>query len=483
MARGGLYQQPELPNALDAEQALLGAILCDNSALAFLPSALEPTHFSEPAHQRLYARMQIMARRSQLIEPVAMATAFTSDNGFMELGGIRYLAELVDVAPPAANAPDYARVVIEVGVRRGLMLMARGIMERAADSTEDPNVLLSDISRETGHMHAVSQGVNLVTADEALDSVVDFMDNPGNHAAGILTGLEPLDSRLGPMLPGDLIGLAGRPGSGKSAEAAIIGMNVARMGEGRVGVIEIHAEMTVQQAWRRRLTATAFSMFGEDAPAYAAIRRRTVTYDQRKMLDRAREELRGLPLMAVKRTGMSLGQLWALVARQKALWAKQGIALGLLTIDHAGLITSGVDHRSRVDEQTAVSNGLKVGAGDHDVATLALLQLNRQVESRDDKRPTLPDLRDSGSWEQDCDTVIGTYRESYYAQREKEPPEVSTKDKLAWGEWDQRRRSPWIENILLKVREGDISTAKLWGHMATNTILGDVPSFRYGGLV
>jgi replicative DNA helicase len=318
-----------------------------------------------------------------------------------------------------------------------------------------------------------------MTADDAMDSVVDFMDNPGSHAAGILTGLEPLDSRLGPMLPGDLIGLAGRPGSGKSAEAAVIGMNVSLTG---VGVIEIHAEMTVQQAWRRRLTSMAFTLYGSEAPAYSAIRRRTITYDQRKMLDAAREKLRGIPLMAVKRTGMTLGQLWALVARQKALWAKQGIVLGLVTIDHAGLITSGMDHRSRVDEQTAVSNGLKIGAGDHDVATMALLQLNRAVEARDDKRPTLPDLRDSGSWEQDCDTVIGAYREAYYAAREKEPPDKTVKEQATWADWDQRRRSPWIENILLKVREGDISTAKLWGHMATNAILGSEPS-SFGGFL
>lgn len=475
-SRGAASPKLALPTALEAETSVLGAVMFGNEAMAHLPEALEPRHFSEPLHQRMFARMRLMYQAGQLIEPVALGAAFASDPAYGDVGGMRYLADILERAPPWQDAPQYARVVIEVGIRRALMAMGQEIMERAADAGEDPTILLGDISREAGHMHTAAHGVSLVGADDAVDGVLDYVDNPGKHAAGIYTGLEPLDTRLGPWLPGDLISLAGRPGSGKSAEAAIIGMNVAT---GGVGVVEIHAEMTVHQAWRRRLTATAYSLFGDEAPAYSAIRKRTITYDQRQMLEKAREQLRGIPLMAVKRTGMTLAQLWALVARQKAAWARLGIPLGLLTIDHAGLITSGADYRTRVDEQTAVSNGLKVGADQHQVATLALLQLSRAVEGRDDKRPQLHDLRDSGSWEQDCDVVIGTYREAYYAAREKEPSSTGTKGGIAWAEWKARSASPWIENILLKVREGDVSTAKLWGHMASNTILGEAPADNF----
>lgn len=478
MGAGGAQPNIELPHALEAEQALLGSILYDNRALDLLPATLEHGHFSEPLHQRMFVRMRTMRQRGQLIELVAIATSMGSDPALSEMGGIGYLATLLDRAPPAENAPQYARVIIEVGVRRALIRMAQEIIERAQDTAEDANTLLSDVSRETGHMHTVSQGVQFMTSDDAMDSVIDYVDNPGGHASGILTGLEPLDTRLGPLLPGDLIALAGRPGSGKSAEAGVIGMNVSLTG---VGVIEIHAEMTVQQAWRRRLTAMCFQLYGDEAPAYASIRKRTITYPQRQMLDRAREALRGLPLVAVKRTGMTLGQLWALVARQKSVWERKGISLGLVTIDHAGLITSGQDFRSRVDEQSAVSNGLKEGADHHAVATMALLQLNRGVEGRDDKHPQLHDLRDSGSWEQDCDIVLGIYREAYYAAREKEPESTSTKGGLAWADWKARASSPWIENILLKVREGDVSTAKLWAHMPTNTILGAAPPDNFFG--
>lgn len=482
MAKGGPSQLTDLPHAVEAEQALLGAAMFDNGALDLVPGALEPSHFYDPVHQRLFARMRLMRQRGQLVEPFGVAAALASDPGFQELGAASYLVELLDMAPPAANAPDFARVILEVGTRRRLVYLGREIAERAMDGSEEAGQLLAELTAETGAMQAVTQGVTLIGADEAVDGVLDYVDNPGNHATGFTTGLEPLDSRLGPWIPGDLVAMAGRPGAGKSAEAAIIDLNVA---EQNLGVVEIHAEMTVQQAWRRRLTAKAYQLFGEQAPSYASIRRRTITFEQRQMLEKAREALRGLPLVSVKRTGITLSQLWSLVARQRAIFEKAGIPLVLLTIDHAGLITSGRDYRSRVDEQTAVSNGLKAGADHHKVAVNALLQLNRSVESREDKRPQLQDLRDSGSWEQDCDTVIGVYRDAYYAAKEKEPDSSGTKGGLAWADWKARRDSPWIENILLKVREGETNTAKLWAHMPTNTILGAAPqddSFFGGSL-
>lgn len=481
MARGGPKSEIELPANLEAEAALLGAIMYGNEAMGLLPSGLEPGHFSEPFHQRLFARMRIMAQRGQLIEPLALASAFSSDRALEELGGTRYLADLVDRAPPAANAPQYARVVIEVGVRRHAVLLGQEMIERALDSTEDPTVLLGDIGREVSGLQASNEGVHLISADDAMDQVLDYIDNPAGHAAGILTGLAPLDDELGPWLPGDLVGLGGRPGMGKSALAAIIGRNVAAAGG---GVIEAHAEMSVQQVWRRRLTATAYEIAQDIAPAYSAIRKRTIEYAQRELLGRARESLRGMPLYAVKRTGMTLGHLRALALRQKAAWERQGIPLALLTIDHAGLLKTEREHRSRVDQQTEISNGLKELADELGIPILVLLQLSREVEKRDDKRPVLSDFRDSGSWEQDLDIALGAFRPAYYAVREKEPPDSTAAQKATWAEWDQRRHSPFIEIPLLKVREGDASgTPKLWANMRTNTILGEAPRDNFfGGL-
>lgn len=478
------FQQPALqplPIAIEAEQALIGALLCDNTAFAKVPPTFGAEHFGEPFHARLFVKMRIALERGQPVDQAILSSSFSGDSAFEDLGGIRYLTDLLLNAPPGDNAPSYAHEIMQTAVRRGLIEMARDVESRARDPGEDPLGLLSEAGAAITHLHAADSQLALVSSDDAMDAVLDFIDNPGAHASGILTGLEPLDTRLGAWQPEDLIVLGARPGMGKSAVAAIIAQNVARGGG---GVIEIHAEMSVQQAWRRRLTATAYSLFAERAPAYSSIRKRTISFDEREMLGKAREALRGIPLHAVKKTGITLSQLRALVLRQRAAWERQGIPLALISIDHVGLVRSDREYENRTAQQTEISNGLKALAGDLKVPVLALAQLSRQVESRDDKHPTLPDLRDSGSWEQDADVVLGAYREAYYAAQEKEPPMNGPKGQLAWDDWDRRRKSPWIDIGLLKVREGEQGNTRLWAHMPTNTILGQPPedSSFFGGI-
>lgn len=491
MARDTANPAPGLPMAIEAEQALLGALLCDNSAYAKLPPALGPEHFAEPFHSRLFVRMRMAMERGQSIDNVILGSAFTGDPAFEELGGFGYLGHLMAHAPPGDNAAGYAQEILDMSVRRGLVLMAQEMAERARDPSESPQGLLADAGKALGEMHAADSSIRLIDADEALDGVMDYIDNPGGHASGILPGLAPLDDALGPWLPGDLIVLGARPSMGKSAISAVISQNVAKrpvfvdgkLVEEGEGVIEIHAEMSVEQAWRRRLTATAYSLFATDAPAYSQIRKRTITFPEREMLGKARETLRGLPLRAVKRSGITLGRLRALIIRQREEWKRQGIRLVLVTIDHVGLIKTDREYQSRVDQQTEVSGGLKVLADDMGIPVLALAQLSRQVESRDDKHPVLSDLRDSGSWEQDSDVVMTAYRPAYYATREKEPTMGTPKGDSAWAEWDARCRSPWIEIGLPKVREGETNSVKVWAHMPTNTILGAAPATDFfGGL-
>lgn len=479
----------DLPSAPEAEMALLGAMLCDNTAFSKIPPALGPEHFGEPFHARLFRKMQSALERGQSIDGVVLSSSFAGDPAFEELGGFSYLGLLMANAPPADNAGAWAQEILAMSVRRGLVQMGQEMGERARDPAESPLELLADAGKMLGEMHATDSSIRLIEADEALDSVLDYIDNPAGHASGVLPGLAPLDEALGPWLPDDLLVLGGRPGMGKSAVSAVISQNVAKrpvfengvlVQEGE-GVIEIHAEMSVEQVWRRRLTATAHSLYASGAPAYAQIRKRTVTFDQREMIGKARETLRGLPLKAVKRSGITLGRLRALVIRQRAEWARQGIRLVLVTIDHVGLIKTDREYQSRVDQQTEVSGGLKQLAGDLKVPVLALAQLSRKVEERDDKRPTLPDLRDSGSWEQDADVVMFAYRDAYYATREREPKDTTDKERVVWAEWDQRKRSPWIEIGLAKVREGDTTTIKLWAHMPTNTILGAAPQDDFFG--
>lgn len=490
MARGGyltdlkatLEQRPnpaELPASIEAEQALLGILIGDASAWAMIPENLAPRHFAEPFHGRLFNRMKGMVTKGDLVDPIVVGGAMASDPAFVDLGGIAYLGKLVMDAPPTPNLAGWAKTVIDTGVRRELIETAFDVASRALDADESTDGILADLEKTAGELHVAGTHVALVEHDDAVDRVLDAVDNPGNHPVGISTGLEPLDRLIAPLLPGDLIGLGGRPGMGKSAVAAIITRNVASIqdedGRYRHGVIEIHGEMSVDQVTRRRLTATAFELYQRDTPAYSQIRKRTVEFAQRQMLDKARDQLRGIPLKAIKRTGLTLGRLRAICLHQRALWARQGIRLTLVSIDHAGLLATEKEHRSRVDQQTEISGGLKVLAGDLEIPVMALLQLSRQVEGRDDKRPQISDFRDSGSWEQDLDFAIGAYRPAYYAQREKEPSQKTIKEQADWADWDSRRRDPHIEIIGLKAREGEVASAKLWADMRTNAILGAAP--------
>lgn len=465
------------PAALEAEQALLGVLLFDNGAFALMPHGLAGSHFGEPLHARLFDRIKTSLDSGDPADPILLATAFAADPAFDELGGMAYVGLLIDRAPPAANAHSYAKEVIRAATRRTLIEVGRELQARGQDGSESPDAMVADLERIVGDLHATGGALRLIDADEAIASVLDYIDNPAAHASGVSTGLEALDEHLGPLLPGDLVVLGGRTGMGKSAVGTVIGQNVALAG---CGVIEINGEMSVDQVWRRRLTSKAFEIYAREAPPYSKIRKRTITYDERQMLDVAAARLRGIPLKTLKRTGLTVGRLRALAVHQRAQWERKGIPLSLVTVDHVGLLKTERDYQSRVDQQRAVSNGLKELADELGVPILALAQLNRGPEARDNKRPTLSDLRDSGSWEEDADIVIGMYRDAYYARHEKEPTQNTPAQRAEWAEWDQRRRSPWLEAILLKVREGETNTIKLWANMATNTVLGHAPDHDSG---
>jgi replicative DNA helicase len=271
----------------------------------------------------------------------------------------------------------------------------------------------------------------------------------------------------------DLIVLGGRTSMGKSAMASDIALNVATQGR---GVIEINGEMSVQQMTRRHLTSLAFTKHGKGAPSYSAIRKRMVSREQRQMLGQAKAEFDQLPISLLQRPGLGFGALRSLVRRERAKMAREGVKLGLLIVDHAGLIKADGGGRSRYEDQTAVSNGMKELAHELGIPVMALAQLSRETEKRDNKRPALSDLRDSGAWEQDADVVIGVYRDAYYAAREPEPKDDGKPNSSStWAEWDRRRRSKTIEAIILKAREGECTTVELWGDMATNAIRAREP--------
>jgi len=456
---------PAMPSNIEAEQALLGALLYDNAAYERLMDKLQARHFYEPFHQRLFAVMEEHIKRGQLAEPILVADRFRQDAAFEELGGLGYLADLVDRAPPAVNAPDYARIIYDLALRRDLIRIGGEIAagaqtdseRNARDQIESAEQQLYTLA-ETG---GVSSG--FVTFSDALHGAVEMAAEAYSRdggLAGVSTGLIDLDRQLGGLHPSDLLILAGRPSMGKTALATNIAFHVARNyaydiqpdGTKKTasgGVVAFFSlEMSAEQLAMRLLA---------EVSGVSSDRLRKGEIDQSEF-GRVRDaalEIQESPLFIDATGGLSIAKL---AARARRL--KRTSGLDLIVVDYLQLVT-GSDLRSndnRVQEVSQITQGLKALAKELAVPVIALSQLSRQVENREDKRPQLSDLRESGSIEQDADAVMFVYRESYYLGRAE--PREGTPEHLAWQE-DMDKVQGLAEVIIGKQRHGPIGTVRL----------------------
>ena len=453
-----------IPHNIEAEQALLGSLLFDNAVFERLSDQLQPRHFYEPFHSRLFAAIEEHIKRGQLAEPIMLMERFRQDAAFNELGGLRYLADLVDRAPPGANASEYARLIYDLALRRDLIRIGGEIAvgatagERPArDQIENAEQQLYSLA-ETG-----TASTGFVPFADALRGAVEMAAEAFSRdggLAGLATGLIDLDQKLGGLHPSDLLILAARPSMGKTALAVNIAFNVARNyawepqpdGSRKTvsgGVVAFYSlEMSAEQLAMRLLA---------DASGVSSDRLRKGEIDASEF-GRVRDaafELQSCPLHIDATGGLALAKLTARARRLK----RQG-GLDLIVVDYLQLITLGDANLSnnRVQEVSQITMGLKALAKELSVPVIALSQLSRQVEAREDKRPQLSDLRESGSIEQDADVVMFIYRESYYKGRAE--PREGTPEHLAWQEeMDQLRNV--AEVIIGKQRHGPIGTVKL----------------------
>jgi replicative DNA helicase len=456
---------PHAPANIEAEQALLGVLLYDNAAYERLSDALQASHFFEPFHGRLFAAIQAHVRRGHLAEPILLAEQFQRDPAFEDLGGIRYLADMVDRAPPAANAPDYARVIYDLALRRDLIRIGGEIATAA--QAGDP-----ELSGREQIEAAEQQLYTLAETGAASNGFMNFSDSLAgavNMAAeaysregglsGLSTGLRDLDKMLGGLHPSDLIILAARPSMGKTSLGANIAFNVARRyawepapdgGRKTVdgGVVAFFSlEMSAEQLAMRLLAEV--TRIPSDL-----IRKGEIKASEFGEIRDAAAEIGEAPLYIDATGGISIGKL---AARARRL--KRTAGLDLIVVDYLQLVTSGEGRvENRVQEVSQITQGLKSLAKELAVPIVALAQLSRQVENRDDKRPQLSDLRESGSIEQDADVVMFIYREAYYLGRLE--PRDNTAEHLEWTEkLDQIRNL--AEIIIGKQRHGPIGTVKL----------------------
>lgn len=465
------------PSDLEAEHSVLGALMYDSGLLDRVSDILAPEMFFWPLNGRIFQAVSEQVGRGGRADVTTVAHALSRDADLAQCGGRVYLADLVEKSDGHHALRDHANIIREMWQRWQLINIGEDL-STAAKSGDLAAGLIEAAEKALLALQTSSRSLALVTAEEAVARVQDQLENPAK-AFGIKLGLSPIDEVTGGFMPGELWLTAGRPGMGKSAIGSTGSLNILRLGrthDGQpLGVIEICSEMTVEQMMRRHISDLAFETHGARAPTYSAIRQRTLTGEQRGMVTTAAADIRARGnLRMLYRTGLTVAALRSLIRRQIASWGRQDVEVGLVTVDHVGLLRSSGNTRGRTEAQGEIAREMKEMAGELNIPILAMVQLNRQVEARDDRRPQLSDLRDSGEWEENADGVIGTYRDAYYALKQVAPKRAD--EKIAW---EERCRSKTIEAMFLKIREGEMQTVRLWGDMGHNAIRGHAPDSHY----
>jgi replicative DNA helicase len=453
------------PHNIEAEQSLLGAILVNNDAFYRVSDFLEPKHFFEPIHQTIYETAGSLIRAGKIATPVTLKTFVPAetDIGGMTVG--QYLARLAAEATTIINAHDYGRTVYELSLRRDLINIGEDMVNVAYDAPVDfaPRAQIEDAERKLyelaeagrydGGFQKFSQAMKI-----ALDMAANAYQRDGK-LSGIATGLRELDNRMGGLQRSDLVVLAGRPGMGKTALATNIAYNIARAYTGELqadgtmktvngGIVGFFScEMSAEQLATRILAE-------QTGIASSTIRRGRITQSE---FDKIRDytiELEHLPLFVDETGGLSISQL---TARARRLKRQRG--LDVLMVDYIQLLQgSGRRSDNRVQEVTEITTSLKALAKELNIPIIALSQLSRQVESRDDKRPQLADLRESGSIEQDADVVMFVFREEYYLQNKE--PRIGTPEHEKW-QTEMELAHGKAEVIVAKQRHGPTGTVNL----------------------
>lgn len=454
------------PHNVEAEQALLGAILVNNEAFYRVSDFLEPRHLFEPVHQRIFELAGDLIRAGKIATPVTLKTFLPADFDVAGLSLNQYLARLAAEATTIINAEDYGRTIYDLSMRRDLITIGEDMVNLAYDAPVDSTPLshIEDAERklyqiaETGRYDSGFQRFAQALTT-AVDMAAQAYQRDGG-LSGLATGLSDLDARMGGLQPSDLIILAGRPGMGKTALATNVAYNVARAWDGAVrpdghmatvngGIVGFFSlEMSAEQL------ATRIIAEQTEIPSNK-IRRGAIDEADFEKIKDVSIELQNLPFYVDETGGLSIGQL---AARARRLKRQRG--LDLLVIDYLQLLVGSSRRASegRVHEITEITTRLKALAKELNIPILALSQLSRQVEARDDKRPQLSDLRESGSIEQDADVVLFVFREEYYLENRK--PREGTAE---FAEWEKQIESAHgkAEIIIGKQRHGPTGTVEL----------------------
>ncbi len=445
------------PHNLEAEQALLGALLHNNMSAERINDQLHPEHFSDTAHGQVFEAITYLIEQGKIANPITLKNYFEKNKALEAVGGIAYIVQLADSVLSTINVKDYADLIYDLYLRRQLI----DIGEETINDAHDASLEASAIDKIE---HTEKRLFDLATTGGMNRSFVDFQTSLSqaieiaeiaykrdSHVVGCTTGLRDVDKWLGGLHPSDLLILAGRPSMGKTALATCIAFNAALAHlEQREGgqVAFFSLEMSAEQLAMRLLAQ-------ESAIASDKIRRGEIHKNDFPKFAEVSRRISKIPLYIDDTPALTIAAL-----RTRARRLKRQTGLDLIVVDYLQLLQGGNKNtENRVNEISAISRGLKALAKELHVPVLALSQLSRAVEQRDDKRPQLSDLRESGSIEQDADAVIFIYREEYYEARKE--PDIDSEKHVLWQE-KMNRIYNQADIIIAKQRHGPIGTIKLF---------------------
>lgn len=456
--------RPDMPDPfldVEAEQQLLGALLLEPSRLDMIGPEASGEAFGDPLHGAIFERMRLNWKQNRPATPAGLKSWAETQEGFRNVGGPAYLARLAGAAIAPSRFKEYWQIIHPLAEKRAL----RDAMQRASEDLYNPDATAGDVAGrlEAALMQRAAVGgarpVSITKAvTEALAKIRAAQE--GEPTGKIRTGIHALDHLIGGFNPGELIILAGRPSMGKSAVALSIASRVA--GEGQ-GVCFASLEM-MPVGLAERLISERTADHGA-ATNYTSFHDGNLDMRRLQAIGKSATEVSELPIQILPMTYRDIGNILSGSKHARTLLGEL-CGLKLLVVDYLQIMRSAKG--SRYEQITEISTALKELAGKLEIPVLALSQLSRAVEQRDDKRPQLSDLRESGQIEQDADTVIFCYRDEYYVQRS-EPEQHDAEAHLAWQE-AMRKASNRLELIVGKQRQGPIGTAHVFMNPALNKI-------------
>ncbi len=443
------------PSNLEAEQALLGSILVNNDIIDEVSTIINSTSFYDPAHTKIYEVVETLNNKGMIANPITLKNFFEKDNMLDEVGGTEYLVKLTRFSGSTKQAIDYAKVIHEMYLRRELVLISDKLSFDTLNTKEEnaENIIESTEKSLFDLAERGSFSQSFLKFNKALDQTIEMATLAMKNDRGIVgvpTGLTDLDEKLGGLHKSDLVILAGRPSMGKTALATNIAYHAAQTlmsRQEKSSVAFFSLEMSSEQLSTRILSEQA-KIKSDD------IRRGKVTEEEINRYIETSRNIYNLPLFIDETPAITIATLCNRARRIKRLFG-----VSLIVVDYIQLMRSSSQRNDgRVQEISEITQGLKALAKELGVPVLALSQLSRAVEQRDDKQPQLADLRESGSIEQDADVVMFVYREAYYLERKQ--PKLGS---IEHAEWQSKMNdvNGLADIILGKQRHGPTGTVKV----------------------